>query len=77
MSTNYCDTCQKSDCACICSVCLNHQPQRNACYKNQENKQEKKKLDQLQFLQALGTPQMHRSHIQIIQDNNTDLKKNN
>ena len=26
MSTNYCDTCQKSDCACICSICLNHQP---------------------------------------------------
>ena len=26
MSTNYCDTCQKSDCACICSMYLNHQP---------------------------------------------------
>ena len=26
MSTNYCDTSQKSDCACICSICLNHQP---------------------------------------------------
>ena len=26
MSTNYCDTCQKSDCACIYSICLNHQP---------------------------------------------------
>ena len=26
MSTNYCDTCQKSDCACIYSICLNHRP---------------------------------------------------
>ena len=26
MTTNYCDTCQKSYCACICSVYLNHQP---------------------------------------------------
>ena len=26
MSTHYCDTCQKSDCACIYSICLNHQP---------------------------------------------------
>ena len=45
--------------------------------KNQENKQEKQKLDQLQFVQALGTPQLHRSDKQRIQDNNTELKNNN
>ena len=79
MSTNYCDTCQKSDCACIYSICLNHRPlnQTPLSKKTQENKQEKQKLDQLQFVQALGTPQLHRSDKQRIQDNNTELKKNN
>ena len=49
------------------SALLNHQPLNQKT--NQENKQEKNKLDQLQFLQALGTPQMHRSHKQRIQGN--------
>ena len=63
MSTNYCDTCQKSDCACICSVCLNHQPQRNACYKNQENKQEKKKIRSVAIPASSGhTPNAQVSH---------------
>ena len=26
MSTKYFDACQKSDCVCIYSICLNHQP---------------------------------------------------
>ena len=70
MSTNYCDTSQKSDCACICSICLNHQPlNQTPVKKTRKTNRKKNKLDQLKFLQALDTPQMHGSHKQRIQEN--------
>ena len=79
MSTNYCDTSQKSDCARICSICLNHQLLNQAPVKK-TRKTNRKKINWISWnscklwTHPKCTGLTNKEFKKI---NNTDLKKNN
>ena len=79
MSTNYCDTCQKSDCACICFICLYHQPlNETPVKKTRKTNREKINWISCNSCKLWAHPKrtgLTNNEFKII--NNTDLKKNN
>ena len=79
MSKDYCDTCQKSDCVCIYSICLNHQPLNETPVKK-IRKTNRKKINWISCnsCKLWAHPKctgLTNKEFKII--NNTDLKKNN
>ena len=78
MSTNYCDTCQKSDCACIYSICLNHQPLDQMPVKK-TRKTNSKKINWIccNFCKFWAHPKCTGlTNKEFKKINNTELKKN-
>ena len=79
MSTNYCDTCQISDCACICSICLNHQPlNQTPVKKNRKTNSKKINWISCNSCKLWAHPKctgLTNKEFKVI--NNTELKKNN
>ena len=78
MSTNYCDTCQISDCACICSICLNHQPlNQTPVKKNRKTNSKKINSISCNSCKLWAHPKYTGlTNKQFKKINNTEVKKN-